>query len=303
MRSLALLLPVLLAACSVAPVQQHRPVARPPAEPAKLFQCLRANRLALVVARHGSARPGDPENAISSLYKAMKTGPLVIGVDVARSADGVLMLMKDEQLDRTTTGTGRLAAHRYQDLRRLHLKAADGDTLEERIPTLDEALTWARRNSAILWLDARPDVPVAELIDHVRRNRMETQVILVARGLSAGRAALRAAPGAMVEASGRSAAETAQLLRQASPHLLVSTGFREPTPSQVAAFDKAGVAASLDISGAPEARLLADGKGAAIGDLAARGVTLFVTTRAAEAWDALEDTRRDGDSCLEGEEA
>jgi glycerophosphoryl diester phosphodiesterase len=302
MRRVPPLLPLLLAACSVAPIPQHRPVARPPADPATLFQCLRENRLAIVAAQHGRARAGDPENAISSFYAAMKTGPLVIAVDVARSADGVLMLIADDKLDRTTTGSGRLAAHRYQDLRRFHLKAPDGTQLEERIPTLDEALTWARRNSAILRLDARPDVPLAELLDHVRRHRMERQVILVARGLAAGRAALRAAPEVMVEASGRSAAETAQLLKQAGPRLLLSTGFREPTPAQVASFDKAGVAAAMVSAGAPETALLADGRGASVGALAARGVTLFTSDRAAEMWDALEDTNREGRPCLEGEE-
>jgi hypothetical protein len=107
----------------------------------------------------------------------------------------------------------------------------------------------------------------------------------------------------MVEASGRSAAETAQLLKQASPRLLLSTGFREPTPAQIASFDKAGVAATMVSAGAPETALLADGRGAGVGTLAARGVTLFTSDRAADLWDALEDSDREGLPCLEGENA
>lgn len=305
MRRLFPLLPLLLAACTVAPLQQHRPTARPPADLAPMFDCLREKRLALVAAENGRARPQDPENAISSFYRALKTGPLLIGVDVARSSDGVLMLMADETLDRTTTGSGRLSAYRYNDLRRFHLKDAEGRQLEERIPTLDEALTWGRRNSAILRLDAKPSVPIADLVDHVRRHRMERQVLLVARGLSAGRAAARAAPEMMVEASGRSAAETAQLLKQATPRLLISTGPREPTPALIASLDAARVEAVMVTGGRPgdrpDDRFLADGKGNAFGALAARGVTLFASDRAADAWDALEDSNRDGALCLEGD--
>jgi glycerophosphoryl diester phosphodiesterase len=304
MRGVLLALPLLAAGCAVDALPQQRRAAQRPPEPAWLFACLRTNRLALVAAEHGRARPQDAENALSSFDRARKSGPLIIGADIARSADGVLMLMADERLERTTSGTGRLAAQRYRELRRLQLKAPDGDLLDEPIPSLDEALTWARRNGALLRLVARPDVPLDELVGQIRHHRMERQVLLVARSLPAVRATLRVAPEMMVEASGQTPAETMSLARLANPRLLVSAGRREPTPALVAALDKARLSAAMT-SGGPEGaraddRLLAEDKGAGFGALAARGVTLFASDRAADAWDALEDAERDGAPCIEG---
>ena len=284
MRFCLLPLPVFLivAGCSMGRVETHRPPAPVMRPMPEVFDCLRERRLALVSAHRGQKDPMAAENSIASFAETIRRGPIFIEVDIARSADGVLMLMHDQTLDRTTTGLGPLAGYTYQQLRRAWLKDGKGEITEERIPTLEEALIWARRNGAVLQLDIKPGTPLEEVLEHVREQRMENQVILIAYNLADVRNFQRAAPEMMVSASGRNAKENAAILAMANPRMLVFTG----------------------TLGAPGQRLddlyLADGNGSEYADLAARGVALIATDQPVAAWRALKSADRDGTICLLG---
>ena len=302
---LTLSLSLALAGCTmgdVEPQRRHAPVMRSMPD---LFDCLRANRLALVSAHRGQKDPLAAENSLASFTNTVERGPIFIEIDIARSADGVLMLMHDATLDRTTTGTGPLADKDYRDLRRLWLKDGKGEITEERIPTLEEALVWARRNGAVLQLDLKPGVPLAEVLAHVRENRMENQVILIAYNLAETRAALARAPDMMISAGARNAGELPAVLRLAGPHILYFTGTQEPDAALIARLDDLGVEAITGTLGAPGKRLddryLADGNGREYAELAARGVALIATDQPVEAWRALKAADRDGTACLVGD--
>jgi glycerophosphoryl diester phosphodiesterase len=311
MRRLALLVLVLLAlpmlaSCTVGTMQTPgRPPPREVPDLATLFDCLRHNRLALVSAHRGQADPDAAENALSSFRETLKKGPILIELDIARTADGALVLMHDETLDRTTTGTGRVAATTFEALRRLSLKTPAGEALPERVPSLDEALVLAGRNGVILQLDLKRGVAQKDVIDAVRHARMERQVILIAYSRADAETAMKLAPGIMVSASGRTPAETAALLKRGGPRMLVFTGTSEPAPALLARLDAARVEAITGTLGRPGTRLddryMADGDGREYAELAARGVALIASDRPAEAWDALEDADRDGTICLTGE--
>ncbi len=293
-----------LSGCTVKTVQTTRPPAPVMRPLADVFDCLRERRLALVSAHRGQKDPRAAENSLESFGNTVDRGPIFIEVDIARSADGVLMLMHDQTLDRTTSGTGPLAAGTYRELRQLRLKDGEGAPTMERIPTLDEALVWARRRRAVLQLDIKPGVPFADVVADVRKARMEGQVILIVYNLADARTAMRLAPEMMLSASGQTAAETADLLRRATPKLLIFTGTREPDPALIARLDAAGVEAITGTLGRPGQRLddryLADGDGSEYADLAARGVTLIASDQPVEAWRALKAADRDGTICLTG---
>jgi glycerophosphoryl diester phosphodiesterase len=302
--TLPILLALLASGCTVGSVQTYRvpaPVIRPMPE---VFDCLRERRLALVSAHRGQKDPEAAENSLESFGNTVERGPIFIEVDIARSADGVLMLMHDQTLDRTTSGTGPFAGRTYRELRKLVLKDGGGKALKERIPTLDEALIWAKRRGAVLQLDIKPGVPLADVVRHVRHARMEGHVILIAYNLADTRAALKLAPGMMVSASGRTPAETATLLSMATPRMLGFTGTQEPAPELLARMDAAGVEAITGTLGRPGQRLddryLADGDGSEYAGLAARGVTLIASDQPVEAWKALKKAERDGTICLTG---
>lgn len=295
---------LLLGACTVGTM--HRTHTPAPVAPdlAAVFDCLRENRLALVSAHRGQANPERAENAISSFTESVRKGPILIEMDIARAADGALVLLHDTTLDRTTTGTGPVTKKSYPELRRLHLKDPQGEQLDERIPSLDEALTWARRNGSMLQLDLKRGVPLADVVAAVRRARVERQVVIIAYNRADTEAAMRLAPDIMVSGSGRNASETTAILAKANKRLLLFTGLTEPDPALIARLDAVGVEAITATLGKPEQRLddryMADGDGREYADLAARGVALIASDRPVDAWRALKDADRDGTICLKG---
>lgn len=83
---------------------------------------------------HRGARGHAPENTLRGLEAGIALGAHMIEVDVQRHPSGELLLMHDLWLDRTTNGTGAVAAMPLEALR--ELDAGEG----ERIPTLRETL-------------------------------------------------------------------------------------------------------------------------------------------------------------------
>ncbi|MBA4072647.1 MAG: glycerophosphodiester phosphodiesterase [Gemmatimonas sp.] len=102
----------------------------------------------LVIAHRGNAMHA-PEDTMESLRQGMALGADGLEFDVRLSADGVPVLLHDPTLDRTTDGTGPVAARTLAELRTLdagyRFTRDGGRTYPYRgqglhIPTLDEAL-------------------------------------------------------------------------------------------------------------------------------------------------------------------
>ncbi len=91
-----------------------------------------------VVAHRGGALLGPPENTLPAIEKAIEVGADLIEVDIRQTADGHLVLMHDETVNRTTNGSGRVDQMTLEQIRGLEIKH-DGPELI-RVPTLDEAL-------------------------------------------------------------------------------------------------------------------------------------------------------------------
>ena len=109
-RILPILLLVALAGCSTRyDPQLPRAAATPPPLP-QLFDCLRENGLALVSAHRGQAFPDRAENALSSFEETRKMGPILLEIDVARTADGEMVLM--HSLIRWIQSPGKPSAER-----------------------------------------------------------------------------------------------------------------------------------------------------------------------------------------------
>lgn len=80
------------------------------------FDCLREND-ALVIATHRAGpAPGFPENALETMQNALEAGFTVFEIDVAESRDGVLFLMHDRSLGRTTTLDGAVVDTDWENI-------------------------------------------------------------------------------------------------------------------------------------------------------------------------------------------
>ena len=149
-----------------------------PANLSRFFDCLRENGQTVVVAHRGGPGARFAENALPTFENTLRQAPALLEVDVARSRDGVLVLMHDETVDRTTTGTGRVSDLDASHLQSLRLKDRDGLTLDATVPTLREVLNWSA-GRAVLELDVNDGVPFAEVIAAVRAADAIDRVIVI----------------------------------------------------------------------------------------------------------------------------
>jgi glycerophosphoryl diester phosphodiesterase len=140
--------------------------------------------------------PEAPENSLAALENCVALGVDMLEIDVRRSADGELVVIHDANVDRTTDGTGRVAAMAVAQLQALRLRqglgGSDVPLTAHRIPTLDEMLA-AAKGRILLNLDVKEPVYV-EAIDAVLRAGMEEQVIVKAQAGPRTRALAAMAP-------------------------------------------------------------------------------------------------------------
>lgn len=70
-----------------------------------------------------------PENTIESAQQAFAEGATMVEIDVQRAADGVVVLMHDDTVDRTTDGTGCVSALTADEIAALDADGASVPTL------------------------------------------------------------------------------------------------------------------------------------------------------------------------------
>lgn len=185
------------------------PVASPQDEPAlplitseeggmpAFFDCLRETGAVLISAHRGGAAPGYPENAIETFEHTTARMQALLEVDILKSADGVLLLMHDDTLDRTTTGRGAVAEQPFAALRALRLKDNDGVETAFRIPTLEETLRWSE-GRALLALDRKDPVGYEEILALVEKYDAFGRVLIATYSLEDAMKVAALAPAASI---------------------------------------------------------------------------------------------------------
>ncbi|PVX28868.1 glycerophosphodiester phosphodiesterase family protein [Sphingomonas pokkalii] len=141
----------------------------------------------IVVAHRGCHNPAPrhglgpaPENSLLALEHCVTIGADVMETDVLRTADGHLVMIHDDSVDRTTNGTGRVAAQSLAQLRALRLRqnlgGAAAPLTDEHIVTLDEMLA-AARGRILLNLDIKAAI-YPEVIEAVVRAGAQDRVFI-----------------------------------------------------------------------------------------------------------------------------
>lgn len=72
----------------------------------------------LLFAHRGASRHA-PENSLAAFELAVRSGADVLELDVHQSSDGEVVVIHDAKLERTTDGSGAVAAHSFAELNRL----------------------------------------------------------------------------------------------------------------------------------------------------------------------------------------
>jgi glycerophosphoryl diester phosphodiesterase len=108
---------------------------------------------------HRGAMSLAPENTMASFALAIECGANEIELDLQLSKDGVLVVMHDETVDRTTNGTGVVKDLTYEQL--AELDAGSG----ERIPAFTEVIAAIHIPIQVELKDPDTVEPFAQLID------------------------------------------------------------------------------------------------------------------------------------------
>ncbi|RQP18666.1 glycerophosphodiester phosphodiesterase family protein [Parapedobacter defluvii] len=174
------------------------------------FLTYHEKRYPLISAHRGGPSKGFPENALETFENNFRQQPLIIECDVRTTQDGVLVLLHDETLDRTTTGSGKLQEIEFSALKKLKLKDPEGNITSYRIPTLDEALQWGA-GKVIFTLDVKRDVSYAAVIDAIRRHKAEAYCVIITYSADQAAAVHQLAPTIMISASIQSPADLLRL--------------------------------------------------------------------------------------------
>lgn len=127
-------------------------------------------------AHRGGARPGFPENCLETFEHTLEHTYATFEIDPRLTKDSVIVLLHDATLNRTSNGTGKLRDYTWQEVQQFRLKDSEGKLTDFRIPTLEDAIEWAR-GKTVLILDYK-DVPFDKTLEIIRKHQAEAFVMV-----------------------------------------------------------------------------------------------------------------------------
>ncbi|WP_307370991.1 glycerophosphodiester phosphodiesterase family protein [Microbacterium sp. W4I4] len=112
--------------------------------------------LAVMAVAHLGDWRNAPENSIPAIEQAADLGAEIVEIDIRRTSDGHLVVMHDNDLSRTTNGTGTVSARTLSYVEGLWLREYRGGAAAEltnhRVPTFTQALA-AAGNDVLINVD------------------------------------------------------------------------------------------------------------------------------------------------------
>lgn len=161
----------------------------------------------LVICGHRGGFYNDfPENSLQVINYVIdhaKSHQIVLEVDIRQSKDGMLFIMHDETVDRTTNGIGKIAELSALEIKNLRLKNSKGELTEEHVLPLDELL------------DKLSDKEIGLMLDIKSNLFIETASLVIKRGWTKRSVFLTFKP------------EHTKLLYQFSDQLIISSLVKE----------------------------------------------------------------------------
>ncbi len=137
----------------------------------------------LQISAHRGNASSAPENTLAAFKNALQASADFIEVDVRTTNDGVLMIMHDANLDRTTNGEGAFKLYDAAFLKTLSAGKGFTSVFEnEKIPTLEETCQlisdWntSRQHKTYLYIDAK-DVEPQPLVAILKKYGLDENAV------------------------------------------------------------------------------------------------------------------------------
>lgn len=182
-----------------------------------------------IIFAHRGASAHAPENTLSAFKLAIEHGADAIELDAKLSADGEVVVIHDQTVDRTTNGHGAVGKLKLDELKSLDAGIRFGSEFSgERIPTLVEVFETVGQQLFInieLTNYASPnDGLVDRVVELVKRFHLEDRILFSsfhARNLARAGSLLPEVPCGMLAAEGWAGwVARSAIRRRAAPHAL-----------------------------------------------------------------------------------
>lgn len=251
------------------------------------FYTWNPDRIPMVSAHRGGPYPGFPENSIEAFKNVIQYTHAIIEFDVAMTKDSVLVLMHDNTVDRTTNGKGKVIDKTFEEIRSLSLVDMEGNQTDFRVPTLDEALSWAK-GKVLLTVDIKREVPFEMVVDAIRTHKAEPYAAVITYSFEAAKKIHSLHPGLMLSVTIRNEEELARYDIEAIPteKLIAFTGTSSRIPEFNDILHQRGIFTILGVMGNLDKSAVARGEEVYIG-LVRRGADILATDRPIEAAEAI----------------
>jgi glycerophosphoryl diester phosphodiesterase len=256
------------------------------------FECLEAEGVALVSAHRGGPGEGLPENAIETFAATLQAAPAMIEADVATSSDGVLFLLHDEDLGRTTNGDGVASETPWETIKSLKLRDANGAPTPYSPPAFADALAFLK-DRTILQVDFKRSTRYEDVIDEINRQGAEDRAILIAYSMAQAQRLHRLAPEMMISLNVSTQTDLNRAVAAGVPaeRLLGFTGIDDPKPRLFSILNSQDIEVIFGTLGGRDSidvEVEASGSDAFYAGLAGMGADIIATDRPLAAQAALD---------------
>jgi glycerophosphoryl diester phosphodiesterase len=134
------------------------------------------NNHSLKIIAHRGYHLNYPENSVSAIQAAIKKRFDFVEVDVRTTKDGQLILMHDQEIDRTTNGSGKISAMSLEQVKNVNLITKKN--LQEKVPLFAEAIQAAKGKMG-LYVDVK-DASSAAIIRELEKYDMVNRAVIYA---------------------------------------------------------------------------------------------------------------------------
>lgn len=119
------------------------------------YECLNSPTCnQILIAAHRGDHILYPEASLAAIRGAAALGADLVELDTRITKDGVVVLMHDSSVDRTTDGTGEVQDLSYEEVQALSLKGANPANSEtQKVPSFEQALALASELGLMVYVD------------------------------------------------------------------------------------------------------------------------------------------------------
>lgn len=130
------------------------------------------------ISAHRGAHVAVPENTAESIKWAGLLDYGFVEIDIQETKDGQYVLMHDEKIDRTTTGSGKIEDLTLEEIKSYDIVDEDGNETNYKVPTLKGALEEAHKyNVGVNFDGSKGDWDDKEFVDGIMDTAEQTDVL------------------------------------------------------------------------------------------------------------------------------